>query len=118
MNIPKYNDIFIKEMKRRNFSQQTIDNYSCCLCKFLSQMTKEHPIHINESDIKEYLCKFSEPNTQRSIHSAIKKFYDICMNQKEKFRFIPYARKSQKLPIVLSEAEMQRMFDACDNIKI
>lgn len=117
MNIPKYADEFVQEMKRRNYSGQTIENYRSCLCKFLSEIKKEHPIHINETDIKNYLGKFDEPNTQRSVHSAIKKFYDICMGQKEKFKFIPYCRKSKKLPIVLSVDEVQKMFNVCGNKK-
>lgn len=117
MNIPKYRDEFVKEMNRRNFCKQTTENYASCLCKFLSVIPKEHPIHINESDIKEFLGKFSHPNTQRAYHSAIKKFYEICLGQKEKFKYIPYARKEKKLPIVLSQDEIQRMFDVCENLK-
>jgi site-specific recombinase XerD len=79
--------------------------------------TKDHPKNINETDIKEYLGKFQEPNTQRSYHGAIKLFYDICLGQKQKFKHIPYARKSKKLPIVLSPDEVQRMFSVCENLK-
>ena len=78
---------------------------------------KEHPLHLNEADIKQYLGQFTEPNTQRSHHGAIKKYYEICLNQKEKFKYIPYARKDKKLPIVLSQDEIQRMFTACTNTK-
>lgn len=117
MDISKHTSDFIKEMKRRNYSNQTIDNYASCIRKFFGESTKEHPLHINESDIKHFLGKFDEPNTQRAYHSAIKKFYLICMNQKEKFRYIPYAKKSSKLPIVLSQDEIQKMFDVCENLK-
>lgn len=117
MNIPKHTDIFVKEMKRRNFSERTIANYECSIKKFFSETDKEHPLHINEDDIKQYLAKFDEPNTQRSVHGAIKKFYEICLGQKDKFKYIPYARKSRKLPIVLSLDEIQRMFNACTNVK-
>jgi integrase len=44
-------------------------------------------------------------------------YYEICLNQKDKFKFIPYARKEQKLPIVLSVQEIQQMFAVCENIK-
>lgn len=118
MNISKHEATFIKEMERRNFSKETIKNYVSCLrCFFKFFEKKEHPLHINEADVKEYLCQFNVPNTQRSHHGAIKKFYDICLNQKEKFKFIPYCRKEKKLPIVLSKDEIQRMFDVCENTK-
>ncbi len=117
MNISEHISTFDQEMKRRNYSRQTIDNYVSCLKKFFGQSAKDHPKNINEQDIKDYLSKFDEPNTQRANHSAIKKFYDICLGQRNKFRYIPYCRKSNKLPIVLSVDEIQSMFKVCDNLK-
>lgn len=117
MNISEHISRFEQEMKRRNYSQQTIDIYSSNLKSFFAQSTKDHPKNINETDIREFLGKFSEPNTQRSYHSAIKKFYLICLNQPEKFKYIPYCRKNKKLPIVLSQEEVQRMFNVCENLK-
>lgn len=117
MNIPKYKGEFAKELRRRNYSEASITNYASCVALFLSKMTKEHPLHVNEDDIKTYLGTFTEPNSQRSSHSAIKKFYDICFGQKNKFKFIPYCKKSKKLPIVLSPDEIQKMFTACENLK-
>lgn len=117
MNIFEHTDNFIQEMKRRNYSQNTINNYSSCIKYFFGQSIKTHPKNINETDIKEFLGKFKEVNTQRNYHSAIKKFYDICLGQKEKFKYIPYARKDNKLPIVLSVDEIQKMFSVCENTK-
>ena len=105
-------------MRRRNYSENSIETYSGNLKTFFDFFqSKEHPLHINDSDIKFMLGKFTEPNTQRSIHSAVKLFYDICLNQPKKFKYIPYAKKSRKLPIVLSQDEIQRMFNACTNLK-
>lgn len=118
MNFPKYEVGFINEMNRRNYSRETIKNYVSCLKMFFDFFKgEEHPIHINENDIKQYLGKFKITNTQRSQHGAIKKFYEICMGQKEKFKYIPYARKENKLPIVLSVEEIQKMFSVCGNTK-
>ena len=117
MNISEHITFFEQEMKRRNFGRQTVENYSSCLKKFFGQSTKDHPKNISESDIRDFLSTFDTPNTQRAYHSAIKKFYEICLGQKEKFKYIPYCRKDKKLPIVLSQEEIQRMFDACENLK-
>jgi len=118
MNFSKHEVSFINEMTRRNYSQETVKNYVSCLRMFFNYFKeKEHPTHINESDIKQYLGQFTVTNTQRSQHGAIKKFYDICIGQKEKFKYIPYARKEQKLPIVLSVQEIQKMFSVCENTK-
>ena len=117
MNISEHIGNFIQEMKRRNYSQNTIDNYVSCLNIFFGKSTKDHPKNINESDIKNFLFELKEVNTQRNYHSAIKKFYDVCLGQKEKFKYIPYAKKNEKLPIVLSVEEIQKMFSVCENLK-
>lgn len=117
MNISEHIGNFIQEATRRNYSQNTVNNYVSCLKLFFGESAKDHPKNINESDIKLFLSKFKEPNTQRNYHSAIKKFYDICLGQKNKFKFIPYAKKNSKLPIVLSVEEIQKMFDVCENKK-
>lgn len=117
MNISEHTDNFIQEMKRRNYSKNTIDNYSSCIKFFFSKSVKDHPKNINEQDIKDFLGTFKEVNTQRNYHSAIKKFYDVCLCQKNKFKYIPYAQKNNRLPIVLSIEEVQKMFTVCENTK-
>lgn len=117
MNISEHTNSFIQEMKRRNYSQNTIDNYASCIGVFFSLSKKDHPKNINEQDIKDFLGTLKQTNTQRNYHSAIKKFYDVCLGQKEKFKYIPYTRKDGKLPIVLSVEEIQKMFSICENTK-
>lgn len=117
MNISEHTKNFIQEMDRRNYSKNTIDNYVSCLNVFFSTVKKDHPKNINESDIKVFLSSCIKVNTQRNYQGAIKKFYEICLNQKHKFKNIPYARVEKKLPIVLSQNEVQKMFDVCDNLK-
>ena len=117
MNISEHVGGFIQEMGRRNYSRNTIDNYVSCLKIFFAQSEKDHPKNINEQDIRDFLSNIGEVNTQRAYHSAIKKFYEICLGQKDKFKYIPYARNNKKLPIVLSVDEVQRMFTACENLK-
>lgn len=117
MNISEHTTRFIQEMNRRNYSKNTIDNYVSCLNVFFSVVKKDHPKNINESDIKNFLSSCIKVNTQRNYQGAIKKFYEICLNQKNKFKNIPYAKVDKKLPIVLSQEEVQRMFDVCDNLK-
>lgn len=117
MNISEHVSTFEQEMSRRNYSPNTVKNYSTAVQVFFAKSPKDHPKNINETDIKRFLATFNEPNTQRHYHGAIKKFYEICLGQKNKFKYIPYARKNKKLPIVLSQAEIQKMFDVCENLK-
>jgi site-specific recombinase XerD len=117
MNISEHVDSFIQEMKRLGLSNNTINSYSNCVKIFFEISKKDHPKNINENDIKEFLSNYDESNTQRNFHSAIKKFYSICLKQNNKFKYIPYCKKSNKLPIVLSQDEVEKMFNVCKNKK-
>lgn len=117
MNISEHKQKFIQEMKRRGYSQNSITNYESCIQVFLSKIDKDHPKNINETEIKNFLSNCIRANTQRNYQSAIKLFYEICFNQKNKFKNIPYTKAEKKLPIVLSQDEVQKMFDVCENLK-
>jgi site-specific recombinase XerD len=117
MKISEHRQTFIQEMERRGYRQNSIQNYSSCIDVFLSTIKKDHPKNINEQDIKNFLRSCVKANTQRNYHSAIKLFYDICLNQKQKFKNIPYTKVDKNIPIILSVEEIQKMFDVCENKK-
>lgn len=119
MNIPKYIDLFRNEASRKGYRQNTIESYIDCLQIFLSKFdqVETEPKKINEDQIRAYLATFKSSNTQRAHHSAIKCFFHYVLHQPHKFRYIEYARKEQKMPIVLSIDEMQALINACDNLK-
>lgn len=119
MNIGKYLDLYSEDMTLKNYSEKTIKNYknqlSLFLRNFCNSATK--PSEINESQIKEWLLQSKTVNTLRIRHSAIKFFYNTTIGQPLKMKRIPYPRPDKKLPIVLSQDEIQRMFDVCQNLK-
>jgi len=117
MNTSEHKQTFIQEMRRRRYRENSIKNYSSCIDVFLSSSTKDHPKNINEQEIKHFLSNCIRANTQRNYQSAIKLFYEICLNQKSKFKNIPYCKNEKRLPIILSVQEIQRMFDVCENKK-
>lgn len=51
MKISVHIDEFEKEMKRRNYSENSIKNYVSCLKVFFSQSKSDHPKNIHESEI-------------------------------------------------------------------
>lgn len=98
MEIPNLLNQFRNELARRNYSQNSIKNYTSYAALFLKHFEDRKDLqHINANDIKDYLGKIVEVNTQRSAHSSIKKLYEIQGKQSEKFKYIPYARKEKKL---------------------
>lgn len=117
MNISEHVDKFIQEATRRGMAASTIEQYASCIKQFFGQSMKDHPKNISEQDIRNFLSQFNEPNTQRSFHSAIKKFYEIIFHQRNKFRYLPYAKKSQSRPIILSEHEVELLLHVTTNLK-
>lgn len=119
MNIPKYIDLYRKDLQLKNYSQNTIDNYSsqvlCFMHHFESKFTE--PQKINEASIKEWLLQANTINSRKHRLSSVKLFYKLTINQPLKFKNIEYPRAEKKLPIVLSTDEIQKMFDVCENLK-
>lgn len=119
MNIPKYMLLFRNELKRKGYRQNSIDSYVSCVAVFLKYFNGEvaEPTKINEQQIKDYLATYASHNTQRANHSAIKCFFKYTLNQPRKFRYIEYCKRDRRLPIVLSQTEIQAIFNACTNLK-
>lgn len=119
MNIPKYVDLYRKDLEFKNYSKNSVDNYVCQVKMFLNHFDYEftEPSKINEHKIKEWIKLGKSTNGIKHRISALKLFYIHTIRQPLKFKYIQQPRPEKKLPIVLSVDEIQRMFDACKNIK-
>ena len=119
MNIGNYTLQLSEYMQYKRYSENSIKAYVSCVSKFLKafdgQATK--PSEISADKIMRFLAGFTDPNTHKAYLSAIKLFYGKVGKQPNKLDKVEYPRKSLKLPIVLSTDEIQRMFNACQNLK-
>lgn len=119
MNIGRYLQMYSEDLRMKNYSQNTIDNYcsqvKCFLEYFQSSATK--PSEISERRIKEWLMQANTINSRKHRLSAVKLFYSLTGRQPLKFKYIEYPRSDKKLPIVLSQEEIQKMFNVCTNLK-
>jgi site-specific recombinase XerD len=118
MEIVKTSEKFVQWMQVKKFAWTTIESYSTQLKSFLAYFKDvPRPIEISSQQIMDYLLTKIKSNTQRHAHSAIKLFYTNTVGQPLKFKHIPYAKKEKSFPIILSQEETQRLFDACKNNK-
>lgn len=119
MNIGKYLQMYSEDLKLKNYSDSTIENYVCQVGSFLNHFNSvvTKPSEINERQIKTWLMEAKTINSRKHRISAVKLFYHLTGKQPLKFKHIEYPRSEKKLPIVLSQSEVQRMFDVCDNLK-
>jgi site-specific recombinase XerD len=119
MNIGKYTELYSEDLRLKNYSQNTIENYTsqvrCFLEHFNNVATK--PSEISEKQIKEWLLQAKSVNGLKHRISAVKLFYKLTGKQPLKFKHIEYPRSEKKLPQVLSQEEVQKMFDVCENLK-
>lgn len=119
MNIGKYLALYSEDLKLKNYAVNIRENYISQVKIFLEHFngTATKPSEISERDIKQWLLLAKSTNTLKQRISAVKLFYELTGKQPLKFKYIEYPRANKKLPIVLSEDEIQRMFDVCENLK-
>jgi site-specific recombinase XerD len=119
MGIPKYIELFRKDLILKNYAETSIENYVSQVKLFLHKHEQlfTEPAKINETAIKDWLLTSQSVNGRKHRISALKLFYKFTIKQPMKLKYIEYPRSEKNLPIVLSQEEVQRMFDACKNTK-
>ena len=119
MEITKRIEQYRKDLTLKNYAQSSIDNYVSQVTNFLYAHNEKFTdaSRINETAIKNWLLEAKTINARKHRLSAIKLFYQLTIKQSLKFKHIEYPRSEKKLPIVLSQEEMQKMFDVCENTK-
>lgn len=119
MNIPKYLDLYRKELTLKNYSENTIKNYTCQVELFLKHFENQftEPSKINEKSIKEWLMTFKTRNSMCHSISALKLFYQKTIKQPLKFKHIEYPRSERKLPQIIDKEYLLKQIESIQNKK-
>lgn len=119
MNIPKYIEMYRKDLQLKNYSENTIKNYLSQVEMFLNKQSIlfTEPSKINESAIKEWLLQFKTRNSMCHSISAIKLFYKLTIKQPLKFKNIEYSRSEKKLPRVIDKNFLIEQISKIENLK-
>ncbi len=118
MDCRKWVDRYSTDCKLKYNSESTRGNYTSCVIGFLNNFNHyREPKEIPTQEIKEWLLKFNTINTRKHNLCAVKSFYQLTVGMPNKIDKIPYPKSDKKLPIVLSQEEVQAMFTACINTK-
>ena len=113
---------FVDKLKTRRYSPNTIRTYTDLFEEFINYYPELDPKEISERDIVQYLRylvderQISTSYQNQSIN-AIKFYYEQVLKGKRKFYFVERPRKEKRLPVVLSEEEIVRIFAQVDNLK-
>jgi len=108
-----------QELKLRNYSFKTIKTYLGCLREYFD-FKKLNLEKIDEGNIKQFLLNKQGKNySSQTINlylNAIKFFYREVLKIPEKIN-LKFAKRSKKLPIVLSREEIKNIIDSISNPK-
>ena len=118
MNILNWIDKFSTDLRLKYHSAETQKNYKSVVYTFLKHFQdKKEPKAIDNEKIKLWILEAKTPNTMKARMCAITCFYKTTVGMPQKISAIPYPKSDQRLPIPLSQAEVQQMFDVCENLK-
>lgn len=108
-----------RELKLRNYSPKTIKAYVFCVTEYLRYKNTNYQ-NLDQENIKNYLLKLhnSGKSSQTiNLHlNSIKYLYRDVFKNSQQIN-IKFAKRSQKLPIVLSRAEINKIIDSISNQK-
>lgn len=118
MECRKWIDKFSIDVELKYNSPATRENYISMVRRFLYYFTKyREPKEIPNDEIKEWLLEAKTINSRKHRLCSIRAFYSLSVGMPKKITSIPYPKSEKKLPIVLSQSEVQKMFDFCENTK-
>jgi len=117
-----YLDKLSQELRLRNYSKRTIESYTICL-RYFFEFLKKNNVEI-EDDNQELVKKFLLQKQERGASAqtinlylnAIKTFYKDILKSQQKID-LRFAKKSKKLPVVLSHREIEMIIEATINLK-
>lgn len=112
---------FKKQLILRGFTNKTIKAYNGHIVRFLKHVKKEEK-ELTAMDVENYL--YILLNNQRKSHtyvnqalSALKILYSYVLKRDNILYEIPRPKKEKKLPKVLAEEEVIKIFNAASNLK-
>lgn len=111
-----------QELRLRNYSNKTIKAYISCLRSFVRYVHPKHPRGLGNDDIKHYLLyaieeKKLSAGTINQIFNALRFLYVELYKKSFIIESLPRPQKEKKLPDVLNEEEVRRLFAAVANLK-
>ena len=112
----------IEDLKVRNRSARTIQSYIAQVAKFARHFGKS-PELLGPEEIRQYQVYLVEERHVSWSHfnqaiCALRFFYRHTLGRDWAVAHIPFPRQPKKLPVVLSQDEVIRLFDAVRSLKL
>lgn len=109
------------DVELRGLSKNTQDEYYT-KCKIFQNYFDKPATELNEKDIREFLHfltteKKLASGSVNSYNSGLRFLYGVTLNTNLNCKQIPRHRRHRKFPNILTQEEIQILFNACDNLR-
>lgn len=112
---------YVHLLEMRRYSLNTAKNYTSLFGQFVHYFKDKDLMEINEDDIRHYMRRIvkmgKSASTQEQALNAIKFYYERVQDMPHRFYELERPIKESKLPLVLSEEEVARLFSVVENLK-
>jgi site-specific recombinase XerD len=111
---------YIEDLLLKNFSPKTIKVYVHAVAKFARHFGRS-PDQLGQEDVRSYLVHMMERGVARStavvVRNALRHLYTNTLGRPDCVEKLPRPKREQRLPVVLSREEVQRLFATVTNLK-
>jgi integrase/recombinase XerD len=120
--MPTLRQTMTEDMRLRNMSPRTIETYLAQVARFAAYFNAS-PDRLGPEHVRQYLLHLVEDNHAASssvnlAHSALKFLFQVTLHREPPPKQqLPCAKRERRLPVVLSQGEVQRLLDAVRNPK-
>lgn len=104
---------FKKELLLRKYAQSTIETYTSCLATIFQNVGT--PLTIEK--VKEFILTIQNRNYHKQIVATVRNYFYWVFKVEIDLSDLPYPRKEEKLPEILSVEEVQKIFSVNKNFK-
>jgi integrase/recombinase XerD len=106
---------FLEEFARRNYSPRTVEAYLAGLVRFV-RFTRRSPDLASPDDLRRFQLHLIAQHVSWSLFNqtacALRFFFTHVLGRPDFVPFVPFGRKSRRLPVVLSPDEVRRLLAA------
>jgi integrase/recombinase XerD len=111
---------FIDDLRLKNFSDDTIKVYVHAVKKFALFLGRS-PDESTAEDVRAFMVHQLDRGLSRSycviLRNALRHLYVDTLGRTDELKAVPRPKREQRLPVVLSRQEVQRLFAVVENIK-
>lgn len=109
------------DMELRGLSINTQEGYLTKSKIFQNHFNKP-ATELGEKEIREFLHYLSvtkklSPASINTYNSGLRFLYGVTLNQSLNYKQVPRHRQLRKIPYILTIEEVQKLFDACENLR-